>query len=85
MIIDRSESFKRAYQALPQGIQERVQKTLLLYAANPRHPSLGNKKMEGAGDIWELRVTQSYRITYQRIPGGVFLRRVGTHDILRHP
>ncbi len=85
MIIDRSELFKRAYQALPRDVQDRVKKTLLLYAANPRHPSLGNKKMEGTEDIWELRVTQSHRITYQRIPGGIFLRRVGTHDILRRP
>ncbi len=85
MIIDRSESFKRAYHALPQEIQDRVKKTLLLFAENPRHPSLGHKKMEGAEGIWELRVTQNYRMTYHRIPGGIFLRRVGTHDILRRP
>lgn len=85
MIIERSETFKRAYRALPHEIQERVKKTLLLFAENLRHPSLGHKKMEGAGDIWEFRVTQNYRVTYQRIPGGIFLRRIGTHDILRHP
>ena len=85
MIIERSESFKRAYRQLPRELQDRVKKTLLLFADNPRHPSLGHKKMEGVADVWELRVSQSYRITYQKIPGGVFLRRVGTHDILRHP
>lgn len=85
MIVERSEQFKKAYQQLPLEIQARVKKTLLLFAQNPRHPSLGNKTMEGAGAIWELRVSQHYRITYEKVPGGIFLRRVGTHDILRHP
>lgn len=85
MIVERSEQFKRAYQKLPSDIQERVKKTLLLFAENPRHPSLINKKMQGTHNLWELRVTQGYRITYEKIPGGVFLRRVGTHDILRNP
>jgi mRNA-degrading endonuclease RelE of RelBE toxin-antitoxin system len=85
VIIDRSERFKKAYKKLPRDIQERVKKTLLLFAENHRHPSLGNKKMEGTENIWELRVTQGCRITYEKIPGGVFLRRVGTHDILRNP
>ncbi len=85
MIVERSEQFKRAYQRLPRELQDRVKKTLLLFVENPRHPSLGHKKLEGTGEVWEFRVTQGYRITYQTIPGGVFLRRVGTHDILRHP
>ncbi len=85
MIIERSEPFKRAYRKLPSDLQERVKKALLLFAVDPRHPSLVNKKMEGAEGVWEIRVTQSYRITYEKIPGGIFLRRVGTHDILRHP
>jgi len=85
VIVERSEQFKKAYQRLPVDIQTRVKKTLLLLAANPWHPSLGNKKLEGIDNVWELRVTQGYRITYERIPGGVFLRRVGTHDILRSP
>ena len=85
MIIDRSEDFKKRYKKLPAELQERVKKTLLLFADNPQHPSLGNKKMEGTDSLWELRVSQGYRITYEKIPGGIFLRRVGTHDILRNP
>ncbi len=85
MIIDRSERFKRSYKKLPRDIQERVKKTLLMFTENPHHPSLGNKKMEGTENVWELRVTQNYRITYEKIPGGVFLRRVGAHDVLRQP
>jgi len=85
VIIERSQQFKKSYKGLPAEIRERVAKTLLLFAEDPHYPSLGNKRMEGAGNICELRVTQNYRITYEKIPGGIFLRRVGTHDILRHP
>ena len=41
--------------------------------------------MEGAPSIWELRVSQNYRITLQFEPEGVLLRRIGTHDILNRP
>ena len=85
MICARSEQFKKGYKKLPPEIQERVKKALLLFAQNSHQPSLGNKKMEGAQNIWELRVSQNYRITYERISGGLFLRRVGTHDVLKNP
>ena len=85
MILERSERFKKQYKKLPFEMRERVNKTLLLFSEDPHHPSLGNKKMEGTDHIWELRVSQGYRITYEKIPGGVFLRKVGTHDILRRP
>ncbi len=85
MILERSERFKKQCKKLPLEIRKRVNKALLLLSEDPHHPSLGNKKMEGADRIWELRVIQNYRITYEKIPGGVFLRRVGTHDVLRNP
>lgn len=85
MIVGRSEQFKKSYKKLPRGIQERVDKTVLLLVTHPGYPSLHNKKMQGTKEIWEIRVTQNYRMTYEKITGGVFLRRVGTHDILIQP
>ncbi len=55
------------------------------FLANPRHPALHAKKMEGVRDVWELRVTDTYRVTFQFVQEGVLLRRIGTHDILRRP
>ncbi len=81
----RTERFKKGFQRLPSEIQERVGKTLERFVVNPRHPSLHVKKMEGAPDIWELRVSDNYRITFQFVQEGVLLRRVGTHNVLRHP
>ena len=81
----RTERFKKDFQHLPADIQERTIKMLERFAANPRHPSLQVKKMEGAPGIWELRVSDNYRVTFQRFSGGVLLRRIGTHNILRQP
>jgi mRNA-degrading endonuclease RelE of RelBE toxin-antitoxin system len=80
-----TERFARRYRALPREIQERVDAQLELPLENPRHPSLRSRKMQGTARIWELRVTQGYRLTFQ-IEGDVYLlRTVGTHDILREP
>jgi len=56
---------------------------LALYENNPRHPSLRVKKIQGVGNIWEMSVTKSYRITFQRKEEIILLRNIGTHDILR--
>ena len=81
----RTERFKKDFQQLPVDVQERTIKALERFATNPRHPSLQVKKMEGAPGIWELRVSDNYRVTFQRFQGGALLRRIGTHNVLRHP
>ena len=81
----RTERFKKDFKRLPRAIQTRTAKALALFLANPRHPSLQVKRMEGAPSIWELRVSRDYRITFQFEPEGVLLRRIGTHDILNRP
>ena len=78
-------SFSRDYSNLPPEIQKRADKQLKLLLENPRHPSLRVKKMEGAGDIWEARITKNYRFTFQRVGQSCVLRRIGTHNVLRTP
>ena len=81
----RTERFKKDLKHLPHDIQERVGKALEILIENPQYPSLHIKKMESVSDIWEIRVTDNYRITFQFVREGVLLRRVGTHNILRQP
>lgn len=81
----RTERFKKDFIRLPDEIQERVGISLERFLVNPRHPSLHVKKMEGAPNIWELRVSDNYRITFQFMREAVLLRRVGTHNVLRQP
>ena len=85
MQILRTERFRRDFRRLPAEAQDRLGKALEQFVANPRHPALRVKKMEGAPRIWELRVSDNYRMTLEYCEGGVILRRVGTHDILRRP
>ena len=85
MEIQATETFVRLYRKLPDEIKERVKKNLELLQSNPQHPSLGHKKMAGQKDIFELRVSGNYRITYQKIGNTAYLRKIGTHDLLRNP
>ena len=80
-----TERFRRDYSRLPTAIQDEVEEKLDLLLKNPRHPSLQVKKMQGTAGIWELRVTQGYRLTFQIERGSYLLRKVGSHDILRRP
>ncbi len=85
MQLYRTERFRKDFEQIPRQMQERLFKALQLFASNARHPSLHVKKMEGAPGIWELRVSDNYRVTFQYVEDGVLLRRIGTHDMLRQP
>ncbi len=85
MQIQATQTFVRLYKKMPAEIKERAQKALMLFESNPAHPSLGHKKMAGQEDIFEIRVSQNYRITYQKTGDVLYLRKIGTHDLLRNP
>lgn len=80
-----TKPFARQYKKLPRQIQKTVDKQIGLLLSNFQHPSLNTKKMNDPREIWEARVTESYRFTFQIEKDICILRRVGTHDILRNP
>lgn len=80
-----TKSFKRDYNSLPERIQEKVDKQLEFLLKDLNYPSLHAKKVQGTDDIWEARVSKSYRFTFQIEDGYYLLRRVGTHDTLNNP
>lgn len=75
--------FTRNYHQLPAQIQKQVDKQLALLLENPRHPSLNIKKMKDPREIWEGRVSATYRFAFQIKKDIYILRQVGTHDILK--
>ena len=77
MHVEATDTFIRLYKKLPSDIQERTDKTV--------HPSLGHKKMSGYEDLYEIRVSKNYRITYQKIDDVAYLRKIGTHNLLKNP
>ncbi len=86
----RTERFKKAFRALPAPIREKAIKALRLLADNPRHPSLWVKKVQGTESIWEARVDQKYRFTFQFENENdqivVILRNIDNHDdCLKNP
>ena len=83
MEIYRTGRFKKDFKGLPSNVQEQAAKTLEMFLANSRYPALRIKKMEGAPGIWEMRVSDNYRITFQFVDEGILLRRIGSHNILR--
>ena len=85
MRIRQERQFDEEFAALPERVQRRARKQLALLLSNPRHPSLRIKKMEGQRDVWEGRISRDYRFTFDIIGDLYKLRRIGSHDILRHP
>lgn len=76
-------TYDKSFVNLTSNLQKRTLEKLALYEKNPRHPSLRIKKLEGTRDIWEMRVTSRYRMTFQRRGAVVLLRNIGTHAILK--
>lgn len=85
MKIEWSRTFSKEFHKLHAGLQKRFEEKFRLFIQNPRHPSLGVKKMAGTDNIWEARLTENYRWTFEPIEEGIKLRHIGTHKILRRP
>jgi len=85
MKIYRTERFKKQYKKLPQYIKKATKKQLGFLLSDSGHPSLNIKKMKDPRNIWEGRITQSYRFTFQTKEDTYILRNIGTHDILEKP
>lgn len=89
MIYRRSPEFKKAYDALPTYIQAKAIKAFALFRDNPGHPSLGVKKIKGRDNLWEGRVDDFYRFTfeYRKAPRSndtiCLFRNIGSHDIIK--
>jgi mRNA-degrading endonuclease RelE of RelBE toxin-antitoxin system len=80
-----SKPFQKLFEKLPAEIRQETYQKLDLLLKDPSHPSLRVKKIKGTSAIWEMSVTMNYRITFEVWAEEIFLRRIGIHDILRHP
>ena len=78
----RTERFKKAAAKLPGEIQAKAAKAFLLFKANPRHPSLGVKHVQGMPGVWEGRIDVHYRFTFHYESDACVFRNIGPHDII---
>ena len=75
-----SKNYIRDYRKLSQFLQKAIDKQLKFLLSNPRHPSLGIKKIKGLIDVFEGRVSKSCRFSFHIDGDCLVLRRVGDHD-----
>ena len=80
-----SNSFEKEYKKLPAKIQKLLDGQLIMLLENSKYPSLRVKKMQGRINIWEGRITQNYRFTFEKTNNTYTIRRAGTHPILNNP
>lgn len=72
--------FKRDFKKLPQKVKKKFRKQLSFLIKDMFYPSLRTKKMQGRGGVWEARVDDFYRFTFQMEGENLILRRIGSHD-----
>lgn len=75
-----SERFLRSYEEAPRDVRRAFDKQAKLLAENLRHASLRAKKYDEARDLWQARVTRSWRF-YFTIEDDTY----DLHDIIPHP
>ncbi|MGB2762728.1 MAG: hypothetical protein WBC21_04345 [Minisyncoccales bacterium] len=80
-----TKSFEKDYKDLSAKIQKQLDKQLNLLLGNINHPSLRVKKIKGYSNIWEGRISKSYRFTFQIKRDYYFMRRAGSHSIFSNP
>jgi len=79
MRLDYTPHFLRNYRKAPTAIQRAFDKKSLLLLENFQHPSLHAKKYDESANIWQARVTGSWRF-YFSIEGDVYrLQEIKSH------
>jgi len=68
--------FWNCYKLLPTEVRELADKNFQLLKADPKHPSLHFKKIDG---LWSVRVGRHYRALAKDKPEGVLWFWIGSH------
>jgi mRNA-degrading endonuclease RelE of RelBE toxin-antitoxin system len=81
-----TDRFIDKYAALPLVIRNKVDKALKMLENDFRHPGLQSHSLGGSPGIFEARVDQRYRLTYERSGNILNIRNVDNHDeCLKNP
>lgn len=71
--------FKRSYSKLPKGTREAFDKKLTLLMESSRYPSLRVKKYDESRNIWQARITDSYRFYFEIKKNLYIFHEIKTH------
>lgn len=56
-----THSFRNAFAALPQDVQDQARRMYALFRSNPSHPSLRFKKVDNQENVYSVRIGLGYR------------------------
>jgi hypothetical protein len=79
--IKKSRQYRKAFMRLPEIIQQKARRQERRLARDHTHPGLQARKLQGQKNLWEARVDDRYRLTFERHGSVICLRDVGSHDI----
>ncbi|MFH1778392.1 MAG: hypothetical protein ABH952_12715 [Candidatus Omnitrophota bacterium] len=77
--------FEKMFSRLPGDIRKLIYQKIELFLRDPTHPSLRVKRIKGTDCLWEMSITMNSRLTFEVSPEELFLRKIGTHDVLNNP
>jgi hypothetical protein len=72
--------FWRLFSGLPVDVQREAQRAYQLFQANPAHPGLHFKKLEGEDDIYSARIGLDYRALAVMKKDRIVWYWVGSHS-----
>ena len=79
--LTRTERFRKSVLELNQRTRNKLKKQLRYLMSDPRHPSLHVKKIKRTQSIFEARVNDAYRFTFEYGEDReIILRVVGPHN-----
>ena len=79
MISRTTERFRRAFQQLPQQVQQQARAAYQLFRNDPAHPSLRFKPVHPSKPIFSARVGRDYRAIAVREGERVIWFWIGSH------
>jgi hypothetical protein len=75
-----TERFKKAFDHLPQFIQEKARKTYQLWRSEPFHPSLAFKQVSKSQPVYSVRIGLNYRSLGIREANVMIWFWIGSHE-----
>lgn len=79
MRVEFSAHAIRDYEALPTKLKQATDKQFAFLLKNFLHPSLRSKKYNESEDIWQARITKSYRFYFKIVGDTYYIIRVIKH------
>ena len=79
MRLEFSPHFTRSYSKAPAHIQQAFDKQSFLLLQDLRHPSLRAKKYDEGKDLWQARVTKSWRFYFKIVDDIYRMEEIRAH------